>query len=73
MSLFWIGIIVFVLGVIVRYIFKFNYYRAYKNGAQTDTQRNNLSTKYRPLIFIGLGIEILGCILSFISVWYSQQ
>lgn len=71
MSLFWIGIAVFILGIIVRNIFKFKYYHACKERAHTDIQRRELSAKYRPLIFAGLGLEVLGCVIGFVSIWVS--
>lgn len=69
MDWFWIGIAVFSAGVIVRVIFKVRYYRDYKNNAHTDRQRDEIRSKYRPLIFIGLGLEVLGLVFSAVSIW----
>lgn len=71
MGLFWTGIIIFGIGLVVRYIFKFKYYNDYKANAHTDLQRQELKTKYRPLIFVGLGIETLGCIIALVWILIS--
>ncbi len=68
MELFWIGIVVFAIGVLLRIYFRFKYYHEYKTSVRTDRQAEELRATYRPKIFIGLGIEIIGCIISIISV-----
>lgn len=64
MTLFWIGVAVFGAGVIIRWIFKFRMYHAYNNAnGLPDVRRKEISARYRPLIFVGLGIEILGLLI----------
>lgn len=65
----WIGIVVFLAGVAVRYIYKYRYYRDYKDTAHTDLQRRGLKDLYRPKIFIGLVLQLIGCVISIISIW----
>lgn len=67
-TLFWVGIAVFALGFVLRYIFKFRYYSDYRAKAHTDRHKQEMAAKYRPLVFIGLGVEMAGCIISFISL-----
>lgn len=67
--LFWIGIGVFILGFILRYVFKIKYYQDYKSQVTTDLKRQELKTKYRPKIFLSLALEVLGVIISFIDIW----
>lgn len=69
MTWFWIGIIVFVIGFVLRYVFKFKYYADYKSNANMPLKREDMSSKYRPLIFWGLAIEVLGCAIACISVF----
>lgn len=66
--LFWCGLVVFLCGFIMRYIVRFKYYRNYRQSSHTDLQKQEMSTRYRPLIFIGLVIEGVGCIITFISL-----
>lgn len=67
MTLFWIGTAVFGVGVIVRWIFKFRMYRAYNNAnGLPDVRRKEISARYRPLVFVGLGIEIVGLLIDVI-------
>lgn len=67
--LFWIGVAVFAIGFIIRYLLKFRYYNDYKANARTDLQKQEMRSKYRPLIFIGLGVEGIGCIILLVSIW----
>lgn len=69
MTLFWVGVSIFVIGALVRYYYKFKYYKDYKNNAHTDLQRGEMRDKYRPLVFVALAIEVIGCIITFISLW----
>ncbi|MDE5658946.1 MAG: hypothetical protein K2J66_04430 [Muribaculaceae bacterium] len=66
---FWFGIVVFAIGLIVRYIFKYRYYRDYKANGHTPLKKQELKAHYRPLIFIGLGIEVLGCLITVIAAF----
>ncbi len=34
-------------------------------------QKQELRSKYRPMIFVGLAIEAIGCIVGVISIWAS--
>ena len=68
MVLLWIGIAIFIIGVIVRNIYKIRYYNDAKENAHTDLQRQEIKSFYRPKIFIGLGIEVLGVIVIFLSL-----
>ena len=68
MTLLWIGIAIFIIGVIVRNIFKIRYYNDAKANAHTDLQRQEIKAVYRPKIFIGLGVEVLGVIIIFLSL-----
>lgn len=67
--MFWAGIIIFIIGVLVRIIVRFKYYNDYKTNAHTDMQRSEMKAKYRPMIFTGLAIETVGCIIACISVF----
>lgn len=67
--LFWIGIVVFAIGFILRYVFKFKYFRDYKVRAHTALQKQEMRTRYRPVMFVSLAIEGAGCIITLISVW----
>lgn len=71
MTLFWIGIAIFTLGVVIRCYCRVKYYRDYKNNAHTDMQKQELRSKYRPMILVGLAIEAIGCIVGVISIWAS--
>ncbi len=72
MNLFWIGIIVFAIGVIIRIIFKFRLYREYNRAkGMTEIRKKEINTRYRPLIFIGLGIETAGVVLGIIYLCMS--
>lgn len=73
MSLFWLGIIIFAVGVVIRVLIRFKYYNDYKANAHTDAQKEEMRSKYRPLIFIGLGIEVIGCIISVISIFIIEK
>lgn len=53
----------------MRYIYKYRYYRDYKDTAHTDLQRRGLKDLYRPKIFIGLTLQAIGCVISIISIW----
>lgn len=66
--IFWIGTTVFIIGMILRIYFKWKYYRDYMSNAHTDLQKQEMKSKYRPKIFIGLGIEVAGCIISVIGL-----
>lgn len=66
MVLFWIGIAVFIAGVIVRNYYKIKYYHDYKKNAHTYIQQQEMRSRYRPYIFIGLSLELIGCIISII-------
>ncbi len=68
-AVFWAGIAVFVIGFVLRYVFKFQYYRDYRDNARTEMQRQEMKAKYRKLIFIGLAVEVIGCIICIIGVW----
>lgn len=68
--LFWTGIAIFALGFIVRYLVKFKYYQDYRDHAHTELQRQQLRLKYRPRVYIGLGIEIVGCLASLASIFF---
>lgn len=71
MVLFWIGIVAFIAGVIVRNYYKIKYYHDYKKNAHTYIQQQDMRARYRPYIYIGLGLELVGCIISMISAFYS--
>lgn len=68
MVLRWIGVAIFIIGVIIRNIFKIRYYNDAKASAHTDLQRQELKAAYRPKIFIGLGVEVIGVIIIFLSL-----
>lgn len=67
--LFWTGIGVFILGFILRYVLKIKYYKECKTASEIDSIRKDLSVKYRRYIYIALGIELAGCIITFIGVF----
>lgn len=69
MTLFWIGMAIFGIGLVIRNIFKFRYYRDFTKNAHTDLQKQELKSRYRPLIFTGLGIEIVGCLIACVSAF----
>lgn len=69
MSLFWIGVIVFIAGVLVRCGVRLKYYRDCKTNAHTTIQAQEMKSKYRPAIFAALVIEVIGCIITVISIW----
>lgn len=69
MKLFWIGIIVFAIGFIIRYILKFKMYNEFKSTVHTDKQKQEISMKYRPLIYMSLCLQVIGCIFGIISIW----
>ena len=69
MNLFWIGIIVFAIGFIIRYILKFKMYNEFKSRVHTDKQKQEISMKYRPLIYMSLCLQVIGCIIGIISIW----
>lgn len=72
MTLFWIGIIIFAIGVVIRNVFKIQMYREYnKAKGMTEIRKKELNAHYRPLIFIGLGIETAGVILEIIYLCMS--
>lgn len=72
MTLFWIGIIIFAIGVAVRNIFKIRMYREYnKAKGMTEMRKREINARYRPLIFIGLGIETAGVIIGIIYLCMS--
>ena len=68
MVLRWIGVAIFIIGVIIRNIFKIRYYNDTKAIAHTDLQRQEIKAAYRPKIFIGLGVEVIGVIIIFLSL-----
>ncbi len=68
MNLFWIGIIVFLVGLATRIFFKYRYYRDYTREGRTDTMKKEIKSRYRPMIFTGLAIEIVGVILAVIGL-----
>lgn len=68
MFLFWIGTAVFFAGIIWRHFFKLKYYKDYSDSPRLESHRKELSAHYRPKIFTGLAIQIVGCILIFISI-----
>lgn len=70
---FWAGIAVFGIGMIVRYVFKVRYYKDYTAHAHTDLQCQEIRSRYRPLIFIGTGIQLLGCIISIIALYLIES
>ncbi len=69
MNLFWIGIIVFAIGFICRISLKFMMYKEFKNMGHTDKQKQEINRKYRPLIYMSLGLQVIGCIVGIISIW----
>ncbi len=71
MALLWIGIVIFIIGVIVRNIFKIKCYNDLRANAHTDMEQQEIKARYRPKIFIGLGIEILGVILIFLTILFN--
>lgn len=71
MTLFWIGIIVFLIGFAIRWICKIKYTRDYKENARTELKATELRSKYRPMIFTALVVEIIGCVIAFISAFMS--
>lgn len=66
--LFWTGIVIFFIGVIIRYIFKYKMYRDFTGKARTDVQRKEINDQYRPKIYAGLAIEIIGVIVGIFSI-----
>lgn len=68
MALYWIGIIIFICGLIVRYIYKFRYYNDYKDKARTTVQKQEIREKYRPMIFAGVVIEVIGCVVLLLAI-----
>lgn len=68
MVLLWIGIAIFIIGVIIRNIFKIRYYNDAKANAHTDLHRQEIKSAYRPKIFIGLCAEVVGVIVIFLSL-----
>ncbi len=69
MNLFWIGIIVFAIGFIIRYILKFKMYNEFKNMGHTDKQKQEINMKYRSLIYMSLCLQVIGCVIGIISIW----
>lgn len=69
MNLFWIGIIVFAIGFIIRYILKFKMYNEFKSMGHTDKQKQEINKKYRPLIYMSLCLQVIGCVIGIISIW----
>lgn len=69
MTLFWIGIIVFALGAIIRYILKLKIHSRFKNMSITDKRKELINKKYRTMVYISLGIQVIGCIISIFSIW----
>lgn len=56
----------------MRWTTKYLYYRDYRRNAPTDMRRMEIRSKYRPLTFIALGIEIAGCALTAASIFISS-
>lgn len=69
MALFWIGIVVFITGVLIRYVYKARYYNNLGAGQTSDSHTREEGDKYRPLVFVGLGVEVIGCAISMIGIW----
>ena len=63
MALLWIGIAIFIIGVVIRNIFKIKCYKDVRANAHTDMQQQEIKASYRPKIFIGLSVESLGVII----------
>ncbi len=68
MTLFVIGILVFTIGVLHRCYFRCKYHNVYRRRLHTCRQADELHAIFRPKIYIGISIEVLGCIISVISV-----
>ncbi len=71
MVLFWSGIVVFLIGVFVRNFFKIRYYREQRSSGRTEIKAAEIKAKYRPLWFLGIGIQIVGVVISGISLYLS--
>lgn len=63
MTLFWIGIIIFFTGSVIRYLFKSKFYKAYIKASQTEHDIAEVRHKYRPMIILGGMLQIIGCIV----------
>lgn len=68
MTLFLIGIIIFAIGFIIRFVFKIKMYKDYNKNGRTDILKKEINDRYRPLIFMGLAIETIGCIILIIYI-----
>lgn len=66
--LFWTGIAIFFIGLIIRYIFKYKMYRDFTAKARTDVQKKEINDQYRPKIYVGLAIEVIGVIIGILSI-----
>lgn len=67
--MFWTGIAVFAIGIALRYYFKFKWYRAYNASMHTPYQLEQMKTQYRLRIFLGIGVQIAGLLMSCVSFW----
>lgn len=69
MDYFWIGIVIFSIGYIIRIAARLKYVKEYKEKARTPLSAQELKSKYRPKIFIGLLIMVVGCLVTAISAF----
>ncbi len=72
MTLFWIGIIIFFIGAIVRYCFKSKYYNAYIKAKQAGNDPVSAGRRYRPFVVIGGALQILGCIVGLSAFFFME-
>ncbi len=59
---------IIVIGIIVKNTYKIQRYRRVKEMAHTDMSRREIMSHYRPLIFTGLAIQIIGFIVCIIAL-----
>lgn len=71
MDWFWTGVVVFGIGFVFRIVVRVRHMRELLRGTQTRTelQRRELNARYRQMIFAGLCLEVVGCIITGISLW----
>ncbi|MCM1483966.1 MAG: hypothetical protein NC043_06495 [Muribaculaceae bacterium] len=68
MEYFWIGIAVCVVGVLIRNFYRIKYIIDYKSNARTPMGAQEMRQKYRPLIFVGLAVQIAGVVIACLSL-----
>ncbi|MDO4320649.1 MAG: hypothetical protein Q4C34_08745 [Bacteroidales bacterium] len=69
MTLFWIGIAVFATGFVARLVFKYLFYREYREGLPNELRHREVSAKYRPRIYISRAFQYVGLLICLIGWW----